>query len=100
MPSEQRRDPSLEVLVERFDGFAKLVEQRFDDLDGRLDRMDFVAAALYAGDRLADSERHKALVGRVERIERGVSRAFWTAVGSVLAPIVVGVFVYLLIGSK
>lgn len=92
-------DPSLEVLVERFIGFEKLVRQRFDNLEAQIKAMDFVHLSAYVADHTALVDRMQRIEDEAERRDERMSRLFWAVFSALVAPIIVGVVVYLLVGS-
>lgn len=100
MPGDDRRQqPSLDAVLAKFEGFERLVEQRFDSLDDRLDRMDFVHLPAYISDLHAIEGRLNRIEADAQRRDERMSRLAWAVFSSLAAPVVVGVILYLLIGS-
>src|SRR4051812_28046797 len=70
-------------------------------LNSRLDQLNFVTPQVYAADRHADTERHKADIARMERIEadlRGIqsnNQWLWRTIVGAIVIALVGVVVAL-----
>lgn len=91
--------PSIDVLVERFMGFERLVAQRFDQLDDRLDAMEFVPLAAYQADKAALIDRLQRIEADNTRRDERMSKLGWAVFTSIAAPLIVGLVLYLLLGT-